>query len=78
MSIGTKVTLRGDRMYEFADNQKGNMIGRIEIGHTGGWEKWQTVSADLRETVTGVHDLYFVFKGRKGPKLFNLDYWQFK
>ena len=28
--------------------------------------------------IHGVHDIYLVFKGRKGPKLFNIDYWQFK
>lgn len=77
-SVCAASALRGGQIEIHIDNQKGNMIGRIEIGHTGGWEKWQTVSTDLRETVTGVHDLYFVFKGRKGPKLFNLDYWQFK
>ena len=26
----------------------------------------------------GVHDLYFCFKGEKGNKLFNLDYWEFE
>ena len=26
----------------------------------------------------GVHDLYFYFKGEKGNKLFNLDYWEFE
>jgi len=24
------------------------------------------------------HDLYLVFTGRKGPKLFNFDWWQIK
>jgi len=28
--------------------------------------------------VNGVHDLFLVFNGRKGPKLFNLDWWQFE
>ena len=30
----------------------------------------------MTKTVSGVHDVYFKFVGRKGPKLFNFDWWQ--
>ena len=53
------------------------MISTVEIPSTGGWECWKTFKADVEEGVTGVHDLYFVFKGRKGCKLFNLNWWRF-
>jgi hypothetical protein len=43
-----------------------------------GLEKCQTVDANLNEEITGVHDLYFLFKGNQGAKLFNFDWWQFK
>ncbi|MDO4497121.1 MAG: glycoside hydrolase N-terminal domain-containing protein [Bacteroidales bacterium] len=69
--------LRGGQIEVRLDSLQGKQIATIEQGTTGGWETWQTTSAFVKESVTGVHDLYFVFKGRKGPKLFNFDWWQF-
>lgn len=54
------------------------MLGKVDIPRTGGWEKWQTIKAAMSGNVTGVHDLYFVFKGYKGRKLFNIDWWRMK
>ncbi len=68
--------LRGGQIEVRLDSVKGEMIARLEVPATGGWEKWQTLSADITKTVTGNHNLYFVFTGRKGPKLFNFDWWQ--
>lgn len=31
----------------------------------------------VKTPVKGIHDVYFVFKGRKGCKLFNFDWWKF-
>lgn len=62
----------------YADSIGGPLLATIRIPHTGGWEKWQTVSASVSGTVNGVHDLYFVFKGYKGRKLFNIDWWKMK
>ena len=39
---------------------------------------WREFSTQLDEQVTGTHDLYFLFTGYKGCKLFNLDWWQFE
>ena len=33
--------------------------------------------ADVK-AVTGIHDLYFVCRGKKPHELFNFDYWYFK
>ena len=68
--------LRGGQIEVRLDDVKGDLIARLEVPATGGWEKWQTLSADITKNVTGTHDLYFVFTGRKGPKLFNFDWWQ--
>lgn len=52
-------------------------IGEVAITDTGSTNTYEDFSTDLTEEVTGVHDLYFIFKGEEGAKLFNLDTWQF-
>ena len=68
--------LRGGRIELHADSLHGLCLGSVEINGTGGWEEWRTFETFLPRIVTGVHDLYLSFHGRKGPKLFNLDNWQ--
>jgi len=61
------------------DSITGQLLGRLEVPATGGWEQWQTLTTDL--TLPGDanrRDLYLVFTGRKGPKLFNFDWWEMK
>ena len=84
--------LRGGQIEIRLDSLKGRLLGTVDVPGTGGWEKWQTVNLDLdystltdlnspKRTISGLNlpqttDLYLVFKGRKGPKLFNFDWWQ--
>ena len=70
--------LRGGQIEVRLDSIKGKLTCRLEVPATGGWEKWQTLTADFTEQVKGRHDLYLVFKGRKGPKLFNFDWWEMR
>ena len=70
--------LRGGQIEVRLDSIKGKLACRLEVPATGGWEKWQTLTADFTEIVKGRHDLYLVFKGRKGPKLFNFDWWEMR
>lgn len=70
--------LRGGRIEVRADAPDGQLLATLDVPHTGGWEEWQYIETPLLENVSGVHDLYFMMVGRKGPKLFNIDYWQFK
>jgi predicted flavoprotein YhiN len=37
----------------------------------------KTLQTDIVKPVTGIQDIYFVFKGRKGCKLFNFDWYKF-
>ena len=69
--------LRGGRLEVHADSIGGKIIAEIAVPHTGGWECWETLETGLKAPVTGIHDIYFVFKGRKGCKLFNFDWWEF-
>jgi beta-xylosidase len=70
--------LRGGQIEVRIDSIKGQLLCRLEVPATGGWEKWQTLTADFTELVKGRHDLYLVFTGRKGPKLFNFDWWEIR
>ena len=84
--------LRGGQIEIRLDSLKGRLLGTVDVPGTGGWEQWQTVNLDLdystikdlnapSRTMAGLDlpataDLYLVFKGRKGPKLFNFDWWE--
>ena len=68
--------LRGGQIEVRIDSLGGKLLATLDVPGTGGWEKWQTLTVDFTEKGTGTHDLYLVFTGRKGPKLFNFDWWQ--
>ena len=69
--------LRGGSIDVRLDSLEGQLIARLDVPHTGGWEQWREVVADQVAPVTGVHDLWFVFRGRKGVRLMSFDWWQF-
>ncbi|MDE5636347.1 MAG: carbohydrate-binding protein, partial [Muribaculaceae bacterium] len=69
---------RGGTIEVRTDSISGPIIATIDIPGTGGWEKWQYIESPIQRHPQGTHGLYFVFKGRKGPELFNLDYWILK
>lgn len=69
--------LRGGSLEVYVDSMGGTPIAKVNIPHTGSWESWMTVATPHVKQVSGVHDVYFSFKGRKGPKLFNFDWWAF-
>lgn len=70
--------LRGGTVEVRTDSIDGTVIAEIAVPHTGGWECWKPFEVETKASVNGVHDVYFLFKGRKGCKLFNFDWWQFK
>ena len=86
--------LRGGQIEIRLDSIGGKCLGTLNVPATGGWEKWQTITVDLdystitdidapTRTISGLTlpataDLYLVFKGRKGPKLFNFDWWEMR
>lgn len=54
----------------------GSLLGVCEVGNTGGWQNWKTLSSKIKKT-KGVHDVYLVFKG-VDDQLFNFDWWILK
>ncbi|WP_348798376.1 glycoside hydrolase family 43 protein [Flavobacterium adhaerens] len=59
------------------DNAGGQLVGTVNIPRTGGNGKWTIQTIDTA-ALSGVHDLYFVFKGHGVGELAFFDYWMFK
>ena len=86
-TVSAATGLHGGKVELHLDSIHGEKIAEVAITHTGGWETFRDFSASLSTksqkgsadaSPAGTHDLYLVFTGRKGPKLFNLDYWELK
>ncbi|MCX2836634.1 glycoside hydrolase family 43 protein [Salinimicrobium sp. MT39] len=55
----------------------GPLIGSLEVPLTGGSDRWELVTVDVEE-VTGIHDIYFVFRGKAQSEILFFDYWKFE
>jgi arabinoxylan arabinofuranohydrolase len=58
------------------DQPDGLLIGNLNVPSTGGWDQWSKFKAEVTGA-EGVHDLYFIYRGKTDQKLLMLDYWQF-
>ncbi len=58
------------------DNPDGKLLGTLKVKETGGMDIWKTQKCSLIK-VSGVHDLYLIFKGNQSG-LFNFDWWKMK
>ncbi|MDD5900209.1 MAG: glycoside hydrolase family 43 protein [Lachnospiraceae bacterium] len=56
------------------DEPEGEVVGCLEIGKDADGKNYQEITAELSKTVTGVHNLIFVFCGED----YTVDYWQFQ
>lgn len=78
----SKITMRvgtthntGVSMEVRVGNVNGQLLTTIKVPITGGDDRWSVVTADLA-TISGVHDMYFVFKGENKPgRIAFFDYW---
>lgn len=74
--------LMGGRVEVHLDSPSGPLLCQPTVPYTGGWEQWQqvatTIEQDAATKARGTHDLFFLFRGFKGARLFNLDWWQFR
>ena len=56
-------------------SQNGPLVAKFPINYTGGWDKWQTIEADIQHNAKGIHDIYVVFNGEAGnTKTVNLNW----
>ena len=69
--------LQGGRIEVCVDSISQQPLAVLTVGGTGGWEEWQVKETTLAKPLRGKHDIYFVFRGNKGAKLMNFDWWQF-
>ena len=58
-----------------ADTIDGPLVSTVEVTNIRQEGLWSTLTAPVNKTITGVHDLFFVFKGEKD--LFYFDWWKF-
>jgi hypothetical protein len=58
------------------DDLDGELIGTLSIPCTGGNDKWVELTTNVTGA-TGIHNLFFVFKGEALSNLFKFDYWKF-
>ena len=77
-AVSAASALQGGQLEVHLDSIKGELVASVQVDKTGGWEQFQTFSARMQQPVTGKHDVYFVFKGLKGHKLFSFDWWKFE
>ncbi len=56
------------------DSLEGEVLGTLKISKTKDWKMFTT---KLTGKVTGVHDIFFVFKGAGDEPLFDFDAWTF-
>ena len=76
-TVSAASALRGGTIEVRTDSISGQLVSELYIPSTGGWEEWKTFETEVKKKISGLHDVYFVFKGRKGCKLFNFDWWKF-
>jgi hypothetical protein len=67
---------RGGQIEIRLGNVHGPLLGTLTVPNTGGWQNWRTVETTVGQA-RGVHDVFFVFKGKYRAPLFNMDYWRF-
>ena len=66
-ATGAKIEIRLGKL-------DGQLIGTLPVAGTGG--AWKPQIARI-SGASGVHDLFFVFRGAAGEELFKFDFWQF-
>ncbi|GGE51957.1 endo-1,4-beta-xylanase [Pedobacter psychrotolerans] len=59
-----------------ADGLNGPLLSTVKVPLTGGNNRWAVVSNTVSK-ITGIHDLYFVFKGKAETDVAFFDYWMF-
>ena len=58
------------------DSKEGELIGTVNVPMTGGNDRWALQTIDIKK-VSGIHDVYFVFKGKAQKDIMYFDYWKF-
>lgn len=57
------------------DDLNGRVIGTCEVNCTGGYLRWATRECKLVDTLSGIHDLYLIFRTSLKTEAFDFDWW---
>lgn len=68
--------LKGSAIEVRVDSINGALLATVPVNYTGKSDIWKRKTVKTKP-VTGVHDVYFVFKGGKEDSLFDFDFWHF-
>lgn len=55
----------------------GPVLATVKVPMTGGDDRWMALEVELKNKIVGVHDLYFVFKGKAASNIMYFDCWKF-
>lgn len=55
----------------------GPLLAELHVPMTGGDDRWTTVEVPLKNKIQGVHDLFFVYKGKVKSNPLYFDCWKF-
>lgn len=58
------------------DTKDGELIGTVNVPMTGDNDKWVLQTIEVKK-VSGIRDLYFVFKGETKTDILYFDHWKF-
>ncbi|MCH5719456.1 carbohydrate-binding protein [Niabella hibiscisoli] len=59
------------------DKPDGPLAGTLKIPMTGGNDRWALTDLKLDQKIKGLHDVYFVIRGKAAINLMYFDYWRF-
>ncbi|HTV42369.1 MAG TPA: carbohydrate-binding protein [Candidatus Sulfotelmatobacter sp.] len=59
------------------DSPSGQVIGKVQVSPTGGWQTWTTENISL-SGASGCHNVYLVFNGSGNNGLFNVEWFAFQ
>ncbi|MCH5684947.1 carbohydrate-binding protein [Niabella sp. W65] len=59
------------------DKPDGPLAGTLKVPMTGGDDRWGITELKLENKIYGIHDLFFVYKGKVPTNLLYFDYWRF-
>jgi len=66
--------LHGGKIEIHTEKIDGPVLGTVDVTTSAEGDVWKTITTPVKK-ISGVHDLFFVFRGEK--ELFNFDWWKF-
>jgi len=73
--LASGASYKGGQLEFRLDSLTGPLIGSLDLGYTGGWQRWATKTASLTPT-SGMQNVYIVLKG--GSNMTNFNWFKFK